>query len=194
MRMTLALGAIALIFAGSAAPIAAQEASGGDRINAIIVYGDDRCPVPTGDEITICARKPERERYRIPQGLRETPSATSEAWNNRVLAYERVGRTGTLSCSPTGPGGWTGCSQKLIDTAYAEKREGEDLQFSKIIDAERAKRLATLDADSAATQARVEQAEKAYDARQRKEAGTDDDAPQMKMPALAAPLPMPAGK
>ena len=172
MRLIPALTLAAALIV-TATPLAAQSAKsegGSDTINAVIVYGKDECPKPVGDEITICARKPEAERYRIPQGLRETPTTKAESWNSRVMAYERLGKTGTLSCTPTGPGGWTGCSQQLIDRAYAEKHGGEDLQFGKILDQERAKRLSTVDADAAATQARVEQAEKDYDARQRAEA------------------------
>ncbi len=183
MRLTIAFAAAATLAAG-ALPAVAQDSSGGEKVNALIVYGDDKCPEPIGDEITICARKPERERFRIPQGLRETPSATSASWNSRVMAYERVGKTGTLSCTPTGPGGWTGCSQKLIDASYAEK-QGEDLQFSAIVEAERNKRLATLDADAAATQARVEQAEKEFDARKRAEQDPNPNAD----PAPAPPVP-----
>lgn len=185
MRLTLAL-AIAAASVATAAPVAAQEDPAGEKVNALIVYGNDKCPEPKGDEITICARKPEAERYRIPQGLRETPSTKSESWNTRVLAYERMGKTGTLSCTPTGPGGWTGCSQKLIDQAYAEKKGGVDVQFGKMIDEERAKRMSTVDADAAATQARVEQAEKDYEAREKAEA---EKAEQQK----AAPSPDPKG-
>jgi len=134
---------------GSAVPAFAQDApaAGGERVNTIIVYGNDPCPASQGDEITVCARKAEGERYRIPSLLRETPSTRSESWNQRVLAYETVGRAGTNSCSPVGPGGVNGCTQKLIA-------------------AERAKRAATVDAESAATQSRVEQAEKDYAARE----------------------------
>jgi hypothetical protein len=153
---------------GSAVPAFAQDApaAGGERVNTIIVYGNDPCPASQGDEITVCARKAEGERYRIPSLLRETPSTRSESWNQRVLAYETVGRAGTNSCSPVGPGGVNGCTQKLIDTAYAEKKQETDVGFSDLIAAERAKRAATVDAESAATQSRVEQAEKDYAARE----------------------------
>ncbi|PLK27174.1 hypothetical protein [Novosphingobium sp. TH158] len=178
MRLTIALSLAVL--AGSV-PALAQD-NPNEKVNAVIVYGDDECPKPVGDEITICARKEEKERFRIPKGLRETPSATSESWNSRVLAYERVGKTGTMSCTPTGAGGWTGCSQRLIDQAYAEK-QGEDMSFAKIIEEERAKRTATIDADAAATQARVEALEKEIEAKQRAEAEAAEAAKQ----APAAP-------
>jgi hypothetical protein len=156
----------------AATPAAAQDLSapGGERVNTIIIYGSDPCPVGRDDEITVCARKPEAERYRIPAPLRETPSSRTEAWNEKVLAYETVGRTGTNSCSPVGPGGSLGCTQKLIDRAYAERKQASDVGFAEMIQDERARRAATIDASAAATQARVEQAEKDYEARQRAEA------------------------
>lgn len=180
--------AFVMALSAGATPAAAQDAPSGEKVNAVIVFGDDPCPQPTGDEITVCAHKPESERFRIPQGLRETPSGRSEAWNNRVLSYERLSKTGTLSCTPTGPGGWTGCSQRLIDQAYAEKKGAVDVSFANIIEAERNKRLSTVDADAAATQARVEQAEKDYEARQRAEADAAEKAKQQ-----PAPTPAPAG-
>lgn len=156
-----------------AQPAAAQDA-GGEKINQLIIYGDDKCPESVEGEITVCARKQEEERYRIPAILRETTSPANEAWNNKVLAYETVGRSGTLSCSPVGPGGSTGCSNQLIDAAYAEKRSSSDVKFSQLIEAERAKRLATIDGEAAATQSRVEEAEKEYEARQRAQLQGED--------------------
>jgi hypothetical protein len=152
-----------------AAPASAQDGSddAGERINQLIVFGDDPCPPSTGDEITVCARKDEAERYRIPEALRGVASPANDAWNNRVLAYETVGKTGAQSCSPVGAGGWTGCATQLIDKAYAEKESDPSVRFGELIAAERSRRLSTIDADAAATQARVEQAEKEYQERER---------------------------
>lgn len=162
-RTNLLAAVLGLTFAaGAFAPSAATAQDGGETINALIVYGDDPCPVSTGDQITVCARKDESERYRIPEVLRESTSPQNEAWNNRVLAYETVFDSGTLSCSPTGPGGWTGCTQNMIDQAYAEKRTDASVRFAQLIEEERARRLETIDADAAATQADVEAAEKEY--------------------------------
>jgi hypothetical protein len=173
LRISIPFVALSVICAGLAAPALAQ--SEGERINQVIVFGNDPCPPAANpDEITVCARKDEEERFRIPAPLRESQSPQNRAWNDRVLAYETIGRTGTLSCSSTGPGGSTGCLERLIDTAYAEKRQSDpSLKFGELIAAERAKRLATLDADAAATQARVEQAEKDYEARQRAQQDAD---------------------
>jgi len=186
----LPLAAVAAVLVSAllpAAPAAAQAAAAGpdDKFNMVIVYGNDECPQPKGDEITVCARKGENERYRIPEELRGSQSPANDAWNNKVMAYETVGRSGTQSCSPVGPGGATGCVQRLIDKAYAEKGQNPSIRFSELIAAERAKRLSTIDADAAATQARVEQAEQEYDARrQAEEAGKATPAPT---PAPAAP-------
>ncbi len=147
------------------APALAQSEE--EKVNQLIVYGDDPCPQSTDNEITVCARKAEAERYRIPEPLRESFSPQNDAWNNRVIAYEAVGATGTLSCSPVGAGGFTGCLGKFIDTAYAEKQSDPNIRFSELIAAERARRLATIDQDAAATQARVEQLEKEYEMKQR---------------------------
>jgi hypothetical protein len=178
---TLALPLLALL----AVPAMAQDAPG-DRVNQLIVYGDDECPAGKDDEIVICARKAESERYRIPSALRESSSPQNEAWNNKVLAYEMVGRSGIMSCSPSGPGGSLGCTQRMIDTAYQEKRENGDVRFSELIAAERARRLATIDEDAADTQARVEVLEKEYMSRQAAQAEAAADAAE-----AGKPLPEP---
>ncbi len=145
-----------------AAPASAQATDDtADNMNLVIVYGNDSCPASKGKEITVCARKPESERYRIPEGLRDHPSPQNEAWTNRVTAYERVGAAGTQSCSATGAGGWTGCFKNFVGNAYAEKKDVTDTHFSEMVDKERQKRAATVDAEAAATQAQVEAAEKA---------------------------------
>ena len=196
-RLPLAAAAATLVSALllPAAPAAAQGPD--EKVNMVIVYGEDECPQPKGDEITVCARKGENERYRIPEALRGSESPQNDAWNNKVLAYEMVGKTGTLSCSPVGGGGFTGCAQQLINKAYAEKGADPAIRFSELIAAERARRLSTIDADAAATQVRVEQAERDYDARRQAEqsgagqSGTGSSAPAQ--PA-ATPTASPAGQ
>ena len=159
--MMIALSAV-LFGAGLAgAPAQAQDGDG-ESINQLIIYGDDPCPASTTDQITVCARKDESERYRIPEILRQSQDPANDAWNNRVLAYETVLDSGTLSCSPTGGGGWFGCTQDMIRQAYAEKKTDATVRFSELIAEERARRLATIDAEAAEQQARVEEAERAY--------------------------------
>ncbi len=157
----------------SASPAAAQAPN--EKINMVIIYGDDKCPESKGDEINVCARKAESERYRIPAPFRDGPKGPqSETWNNRVIAYERMSASGTQSCSPTGAGGWTGCSGQFIKDFYAEKKANADVSFSKMIGEERAKRAAQVDSTAAEQQAEVEQAEKAYIERRQKQAEEDE--------------------
>ncbi len=167
--------ATALVFAGLSLATPAMAQGEGERVNQLIVYGSDPCPASTDDQITVCARKDESERYRIPEALRGGQSPDNEAWNNRVLAYETVGKNGTLSCSPVGGGGWTGCLNQMIETAYAEKDSDASVRFSELIAEERAKRLSTIDSEAAQAQARVEDAERAYEARQAKEQDREGD-------------------
>jgi hypothetical protein len=176
----LAFGAALLALPG---PALAQPAAE-PKVNMVIVYGDDKCPESTGDEIVVCPRLNESERYRIPPSLRGSDSPQNEAWNNKVMAYETVGRGGIMSCSPVGPGGSTGCTAQLINAAYAEKKNNPDLKMSQLIAAERAKRLSTIDEDAAETQARVEQAEKDYIAR---EQAAQQGQPIAQEPPLPAP-------
>src|SRR6187551_1268506 len=62
-------------------PAAAQNS----KISEIIVYGTDACPRSTDDEVVVCARKPEAERYRIPERLRQGGSLQSrQSWAARA--------------------------------------------------------------------------------------------------------------
>ena len=164
---------LSALFAG---PAMAQDAPE-PKVNQLIVFGADSCPQSTDDTITVCARKDESERFRIPEPLREHTSPQNEAWSNKVRAYETVGRTGTMSCSPVGAGGWTGCEGKLINDAYAEKKIDPGIKFGQMIADERAKRLATIDEDAAETQARVEAVEDQMEARRKAEEAKSDKDP-----------------
>jgi hypothetical protein len=117
------LAGAALLVTGVAAvesPAAAQS----NNISEIIVFGTDPCPRSTDDQVVVCARKPESERYRIPERLRSTGSPQArEAWANKARALETVGATGTNSCSPVGPGGFTGCLTRVIREARQESRD-----------------------------------------------------------------------
>ena len=130
MRAALPIAA-ALAAAGLAAAAPAQQADfadTADRVSRVIVYGNDPCP-RGDDELVICGRRPERERYRIPQELRDdaaAPDPENESWAVRAQSLEYVGRTGIQSCSTVGPGGFTGCWAELMRAARAERRtEGE---------------------------------------------------------------------
>lgn len=104
-----------------------------DKISTLVIYGNDPCPASTGDEIIVCAREPESERYRIPERLRHVKeSAKNRSWGDRVQTLETVSRAGLPnSCSPQGSNGQTGCFDQLLKQAKAEReqmnREGADV-------------------------------------------------------------------
>lgn len=121
-HLTLASASLALALPAAMTPMPALAQAGG--ISEIIVYGTDPCPRSTDDNVVVCARKPESERFRIPERLRQSGSRQSrESWANRAIAFETYGRTGINSCSPVGPAGFTGCTQQLINQAFKEQRE-----------------------------------------------------------------------
>ena len=112
--------------AGGLAALSAPAAAQDNRINEIIVYGNDPCPRSTDDEVVVCARKPEGERYRIPERFRTGgPRQTREAWANKARSLETVGATGINSCSPVGPAGFTGCLVQVIKQARSETNESD---------------------------------------------------------------------
>ncbi len=142
----------------AAVPAAAQEApppAGEERINQVIVYGEDRCPQGTEEEIIVCARLPESDRYRIPEGLRHDPShPESQSWTNRAIEVSYVGRTGIGSCSPVGPGGFTGCHSQMIAAARAERRLARtDLNWTRMVEQARRERQERIEAEREAEEA-----------------------------------------
>ncbi|MES2120373.1 MAG: hypothetical protein V4513_07330 [Pseudomonadota bacterium] len=121
VMISLAAGAAAVAgFALLPAPAVAQQSP----VAEIIVYGSDPCPRSTDDQVVVCARRPAEERYRIPPKYR--PGGTRQettAWGKKAQALETVGATGINSCSPVGPGGFTGCLTQVIQQAREERRE-----------------------------------------------------------------------
>ena len=192
----------ALILAGSAAtlPARAQEATvEGEKINQVIVYGSDKCEQSSPDEIVVCNRLPEQDRYRVPQMFRggDPLDPRNNAWLNRVVALERVGRFGTDSCSPTGLGGFTGCTQALVAGARAEQKAADKTDWQAMIADERAKRIAGIDAAANEVEAAVVAEEKALAERQKAaeelERQASGQAPRPAAPdeGDAEPLPVP---
>lgn len=119
----LATAAVGLI--GSVAQ--AETGTPPQRIRALTVYGSDPCPKGEGDDIVVCAREPESERYRIPKRLRKTedePAARS--WTDRVPGLEEASRGQRPgSCTTVGAGGQTGCTQAMLRAWAAERRAVE---------------------------------------------------------------------
>ncbi|WP_380878747.1 hypothetical protein ACFB49_18420 [Sphingomonas sp. DBB INV C78] len=110
-----------------ASPLLAQDqpSQPPEKISTLVVYGKDPCPQSTEQEIVVCGREPENERYRVPKALREKKVDTStRAWSDRVQQLEWVSRAGTPnSCSPVGSGGQTGCYNQLLRQARDEREQ-----------------------------------------------------------------------
>jgi len=160
--MRLPLLALALL----AAPALAQQpgvavpnaqAAGPDdiRVNQLLIYGDDNCPQSQDpNEVIVCARLPEDDRFRIPPNLRENPNAPSnQSWAGRAIELQYVGRSGTDSCSPSGPGGFTGCFVQLANQGRAERRNNPQIDWARMIEEARQERLSQIDAAAEADEA-----------------------------------------
>jgi hypothetical protein len=103
------------------APVLAQA---GPTTNQITVYGNDPCPRSTESAVYVCNRRPETERYRLPQNQRlQGTRQERESWARKSQALSNVGATGTGSCSAVGPGGFTGCLTQEIKNNRAESNE-----------------------------------------------------------------------
>ena len=113
-----ALAILALAAAGSiVTPVQAQRT---ERV--LTIFGSDPCPSSNGEEIVVCRRMPEAERYRIPEELRKTEGRGNETWGDRAATLEYVGKSGVNSCSTSGSGGASGCFRQLARQACEEDK------------------------------------------------------------------------
>ena len=133
MKTRLFVIASAVVGSGivSLVPAAAQQAPAAQqRTREIIVFGTDPCPRSTDDEVVVCARRPEKERYRLPEALRPSgPPQVSTSWGVKAKQLATMGQTGPGTCSGVGPGGDFGCALKDIQRGVAERNE-QDAQDS----------------------------------------------------------------
>lgn len=110
--------ATTLAFAAALAPVATHGQSRADRqreqVRQVIVYGNDPCPRGTG-EIVVCARRPESERFRVPQDVVDPAAPAARTNLDRDQEAREVSTTGIGSCSTSGPGGASGCLQQEIN-------------------------------------------------------------------------------
>lgn len=133
---------------GVAVPGAQRAGPDDIRVNQLIIYGDDPCPQSQDpNEVIVCARLPDEDRFRIPPNLREDPNhPTRQSWANRAIELQYVGRSGTDSCSTAGAGGFTGCFVQLANQARAERRNNDDVNWARMIEEARQARLSQIDA------------------------------------------------
>jgi len=123
-RLMISLAATAALAGCGNSEPAPASGQAQQSVAEIIVYGTDPCPRSTDDKIVVCSRRPESERYRIPEKYR--PSGTrqqTEAWATKTKVLETVGDTGINSCSPVGPAGYTGCLTQVIKQAREQRRQ-----------------------------------------------------------------------
>ena len=95
-----------------------------ERISFLVAIGDEKCREPEGDEIVVCANVPENERYRIPIALRKREQVlTDRSWTSAVETLDTFAADlRPNSCSVNGTGGFTGCTQKMLQQWFAERR------------------------------------------------------------------------
>lgn len=118
-RIAFLAGAIALPMLMPAAAHAQNATQNG----VLIIYGQDKCPTnDNGEEIVVCQRLDEAERFRIPKNLREQPGPPqkTDSWAVRSQDALQAGATGTGSCSAVGAGGQTGCFVRQATKAKAD--------------------------------------------------------------------------
>jgi hypothetical protein len=100
---------------GTVAPATAQA----NRV--LTIFGNDKCPTSNGEEIVVCNRLPEADRYRIPEGLRATNNIEPAA-QRRVDTARLVDNSTIGTCSTSGPGGMIGCQRQEFAKARAENK------------------------------------------------------------------------
>lgn len=145
--------AAAALFAVPAAAQRAEPVIEDVKIDQRIIYGDDTCPPSSDDTIIVCARKPEEDRYRIPENLRRNPNdPANRSWTDRAIDLSYVGRTGIQSCSTVGAGGFTGCYDQLARAWRAEREGRDEVNWNRLIEEARRKRLGRIDAEAEATE------------------------------------------
>lgn len=95
-----------------------------ERISFLVAFGDEKCREPEGDEIVVCATVPENDRYRIPLALRKKERVvTDRSWSSAVETLDSFAADlRPNSCSVNGTGGFTGCTQKMLQQWFAERR------------------------------------------------------------------------
>lgn len=123
MLMPVLLGGPALAQVEGPSQRTLGTTSDGKRIVSLVIYGDDPCPEGKDGEIVVCARQPERDRYRLPKTFRKTDGSVEKSWSNQSAASSNAGSAGIGSCSPVGSGGATGCNRDMMRAAKQERKQ-----------------------------------------------------------------------
>jgi hypothetical protein len=117
IALAAAFALVAPVFAAAPAPRTPAKPAE-VRLATLVVFGNDPCPQSTPDEVVVCARQPESERYRIPKQFRgkQYNAARDGSWAGTAKVLEYVSSLGLPgSCSPIGSNGQTGCFRKFMN-------------------------------------------------------------------------------
>jgi len=118
MKIVALAAAAALVLTTPQLNAPALAASPQQKLATMLVFGNDPCPRSSEDEVIVCARQPESERYRIPKQFRgrQYNAARDGSWAGTAKVLEYVSRQGLPdSCSPTGSYGQSGCFRKFLE-------------------------------------------------------------------------------
>lgn len=109
--------AACLALASASVAAAPQPKPTAVKLSTLVVFGNDPCPRSTADEVVVCARQPESERYRIPKQFRGKSynAARDGSWVGTAKVLEYVSQQGLPgSCNFIGTNGQTGCFRKFM--------------------------------------------------------------------------------
>lgn len=123
----LVLATLVLLVATS--PALAEDNAPPEITRTATVFGNDPCPKAVGDEVIVCGRLPESERYRIPKAFRQKPRedrGPGASWSSRVEGLEAAQRyTMPGSCTVHGSFGQSGCTQAMIRQWFLERQAAQ---------------------------------------------------------------------
>jgi hypothetical protein len=110
-------------------PLSAETGTPPERYATTTVFGSDACPTPKGDEIVVCGRLPESDRYRIPKALRKkkrVDSGVGASWASRVRTLEEAQRfTRPGSCTAIGSFGQSGCTEAMLRQWFEDRQRAQ---------------------------------------------------------------------
>lgn len=121
VRILAVIAAVPLLVA--AKPV--TKPSDTHSVSTLVVYGNDPCPAGAPGEVVVCARQPESERYRIPKAFRGRTynAARDGSWAGTAKVLEATSREQLPnSCSANGSGGQTGCWDRFVAEANADRQ------------------------------------------------------------------------
>ena len=123
VRFAVILPLVALV---AGAPAFAADPPKAPATRNAVVFGDDPCPKAANDqEIVVCSRQPESERYRLPKrfrGKRQEAESVTGSWANTARALDAASAPMMPnSCSPQGSFGQTGCMAQFLAQARAQR-------------------------------------------------------------------------